>query len=116
MDDHVKKFQQLHNNHFYLDQEVTKQKEEISCLRTDLQIHGEEISCLRNYIQIQKEELINVQVTLTRLTNVLNEKITDLYGDINHIKKYESKAKEVQREKIIMHNYFTDSKIKKRYA
>ena len=46
-----------------------------------------------------------------RLVNLFNEKITDLYGEINHLKKHGENAKNVERDKVIMCNYFKERRI-----
>ena len=69
-----------------------------------------EISIIRGDLKKQQEELTYIQTSFTRLLNIFNERITDLYGEIDHIKKYGGEASSTQRERKIMHNYFADGR------
>ena len=57
--------------------------------------------------ELQNQKISDIQKELYHIVHVLNEQITDLRGEINHIKKYGDKAGEIQRDKIILQNYFS---------
>lgn len=68
-----------------------------------------EIIVIRQSLQNVLEEVQQTQKTLRQLMHVFNECITDLYGEIEHLKIYGSDAGRIPRQRIIMHNYFSQS-------
>ena len=48
----------------------------------------------------------SLQCDFSHLIHTFNEQISNLRGELEHIKKYGDKAKETPREKVILCDYF----------
>jgi len=97
---------ELHNKCFLGSSDLSKMQESEG-VEVETSTVKDEIILLQRDLQNQKEKIEHLETSFSRLINIFNEKITDLYGEVNHIKKHGDYSNEVQREKIIMRNYFT---------
>ena len=94
-----------HNEIFRLKKDIQKQEDELFHVRRELILQREELALQREESALLFEES---NTSINRLINTFNERITDLYGEINHIKKHGNHSTEVCRDKIIMRNYFVN--------
>jgi hypothetical protein len=68
---------------------------------------AQEIISIRREMENLVVSIDETRVALQRLIHVFNERITDIYGEINHIKIYGNNNVTIPRQNIVLHDYFT---------